>query len=100
MSDTIQDALRALEDDYYAGVGFDLLSKRIISICESIDALGAHDPLRITCEVFAPILWGAKSGNALCVDAVRAALSGDDAANHLRAWVHFSRAAEAYRMAA
>lgn len=100
MSRDIQDALHALEHDYYAGVGFDLLSQRIIAICQSIAALGVHAPIRGACEAFAPTLWGATSGSALSVDAVKAALARDNAADYLRAWAHFSRAAAAYQIAA
>ena len=100
MSHHILMTLRRLETDYYAGVSYRRLSRRILDLGRSIEALGADDPMRRACEEFAPALWGEVSRSRLDADELRSALESRNAAEYLRAWAHFWRIAETYRLAA
>ena len=56
------DQLLAIEQDYYAGMGFQTLSKRIVKVSATIASLDEKDPAQQACRTFAPMLWEATSG--------------------------------------
>lgn len=92
--------LQKLEHDYYAGVSFKRLSRRVITLSRSIQQLQRDDPLRAACEAFAPTLWAQPSGSRISEQAVTDALAGSQGGEHLRSWAHFSWVVETYRLAA
>ena len=92
--------LKQLENDYYDGVSLKRLCPRVVSICRKLQSASAREPVRRACEVFAPMLWGQPSGSRVDAVVVRDALAGRHGADYLRAWAHFFRVAETYRLQA
>ena len=56
---------------------------------QAVLALEPNDPYRRVFESNATQLWGAADNSPLTEEAVRDALSGANAADHLRAWANF-----------
>lgn len=90
MTTPIAFLLSQLEREYYDGASFDSLTERVAEITRAVLALEPNDPFRRVFESNAPQLWGATADNSpLTEEAVRDALSGANAADHLRAWANF-----------
>lgn len=100
MHNEIHKRLIEIENAYYDGASYKTVCNKIIETAELIAALDEGDADRSVCEVYAPLLWGSRSGATIELDAVKAALKGPDRASHLQSWSGMARVLVAYRIAA
>lgn len=100
MTASLDIMLSQLEREYYDGVGFDRLVERVKRIAAAVQALDASDPLREVFESNAAQLWGADNRTPITTEAVHEALSGTNAADHLRAWSNFYKVLATHRSVA
>ena len=94
------DQLLAIEQDYYAGMGFQTLSKRIVKVSATIASLDEQDPAQQACRTFAPMLWEATSGASVNPSAIKQALAGPDGGRYLQAWVNMGSVVPTFKLAA
>ena len=97
MNDSIEIMLSELERDYYDGTRLEALTARVEHIVEAITKMDPAEPIRQACEANAAALWGGNAGDPVSLDAVSAALDGDDGTAHLRAWSNFYKIAATVR---